>query len=211
MHLFPTDLDKIDFLLETEAEMLDWQGEFHTTGETADSTLPHTDGADKQETPDTPRSNQETDKPVSEDQPKYVTNYIGSKQKLIEWIWEHTPKDTKTVFDAFNGSAVVAESFFKTSLTNASHIPQWLISYRDHAYPNEEQMKSIIGSLGMSSSLETKDHTYSITSKRGDATNAKEYLFICSKSSAKPSIPAILILPSVPKHNAAMCCFPIGT
>jgi adenine-specific DNA-methyltransferase len=49
-------------------------------------------------------------------------------------------------------------------------------------------MKSIIGSLGMSSSLETKDHTYSITSQRGEATNAKEYLFICSKSSAKTAM-----------------------
>ena len=38
--------------------------------------------------------------------------------------------------------------FFQTFLGNAKHIRHWLISYRDHAYPNEEQMKKIIGSLG---------------------------------------------------------------
>jgi hypothetical protein len=36
--------------------------------------------------------------------PKYITNYIGSKQKLIDWIWSNTPEDVKSVFDAFGGS-----------------------------------------------------------------------------------------------------------
>jgi adenine-specific DNA-methyltransferase len=121
MHLFPTDLDKIDFLLETEAEMLDWQGRFHTTGETADSTIPHTDGADKQDAQDTTTTDQETGKPVSQDRPKYVTNYIGSKQKLIEWIWENTPKEKKSVFDAFNGSVVVAYMYKSKGLEVSSN------------------------------------------------------------------------------------------
>jgi len=38
---------------------------------------------------------------------KYSSNYIGSKKRLIHWIWEHTPKETKSVVDGFNGSAVV--------------------------------------------------------------------------------------------------------
>ena len=38
--------------------------------------------------------------------------------------------------------------FFQTFLGNAKHIRHWLISYRDHAYPNEQEMKKIIGSLG---------------------------------------------------------------
>lgn len=41
------------------------------------------------------------------DLPKYITNYIGSKQKLIDWIWQNTPEDIKSVFDAFGGSNVV--------------------------------------------------------------------------------------------------------
>ncbi len=43
----------------------------------------------------------------SSELPKYITNYIGSKQKLIDWIWQNTPEDVKSVFDAFGGSNVV--------------------------------------------------------------------------------------------------------
>ena len=40
--------------------------------------------------------------------PNYITNYIGSKQKLVDWIWKHTPDGVSSVLDAFSGSAVVA-------------------------------------------------------------------------------------------------------
>lgn len=73
-----------------------------------------------------------------------------------------------------------ASDFFKEFLGNATHIPHWLISYRDHAYPNEQQMKKIIGGLGRQSRMETKDHKYSITSKYGEASRAKERLFVCA-------------------------------
>ena len=74
-----------------------------------------------------------------------------------------------------------ASDFFKEFLGNATHIPHWLISYRDHAYPNEQQMKKIIGGLGRQSRMETKDHKYSRTSKHGEASRAKERLFVCLK------------------------------
>ena len=85
MELFPTDRDRLAFLLETDAaldldfEALEAQGEELTTEE-----LP------------------------PEKRPKYITNYIGSKQKLVEWIWKHTPEKVGSVLDAFSGSAVVA-------------------------------------------------------------------------------------------------------
>lgn len=47
---------------------------------------------------------------------KYVTNYIGSKQKLVEWIWTNTPEDVKSVFDAFSGSSVVGYMYKKKGL-----------------------------------------------------------------------------------------------
>ncbi len=74
-----------------------------------------------------------------------------------------------------------ASDFFKEFLGNATHIPYWLISYRDHAYPNEQQMKKIISGLGRQSRMKTKDHKYSITSKHGEASSAKERLFVCLK------------------------------
>ena len=74
-----------------------------------------------------------------------------------------------------------ASDFIKEFLSKAAHIPHWLISYRDHACPNEQQMKKIIGGLGRQSRKETKDHKYSITSKHGEASRAKERLFVCLK------------------------------
>ena len=47
--------------------------------------------------------------------PVYVTNFIGSKQKLTDWIWLNTPDDVKSVLDAFSGSAVLGKSKAKNS------------------------------------------------------------------------------------------------
>ena len=69
--------DRIKFLLETEAELCAFL---------ADEAL-------------------ETE--AGEERPKYVTNYIGSKQKLTDWIWKSTPDDVETAVDAFSGSSVV--------------------------------------------------------------------------------------------------------
>lgn len=74
-----------------------------------------------------------------------------------------------------------ASDFIKEFLGNATHIPHWLISYRDHACPNEQQMKKIIGGLGRQSRMETKDHKYFGSSKHGEASRAKERLFVCLK------------------------------
>lgn len=80
-----------------------------------------------------------------------------------------------------------ASTFFKAFLGNAAHIDHWLISYRDHAYPNEDEMKSIIGGLGRDSQMQSKDHSYSITSRRGEASQAQERLFICTKAASSKS------------------------
>ena len=39
------------------------------------------------------------------------TQYLGSKQKLVEWIFECAPKDVETVFDAFSGTSSVGYHF----------------------------------------------------------------------------------------------------
>lgn len=76
--MFHTDADKLLFLLETEAEI---------SAFLADEAL----GTE-----------------AGEERPRYITNYIGSKQKLTDWIWKSTPDDVATAVDAFSGSAVVA-------------------------------------------------------------------------------------------------------
>jgi adenine-specific DNA-methyltransferase len=89
---------------------------------------------------------------------------------------KHYETDHKTVTRAN------AAEFFESFLGNAKHIPHWLISYRDHAYPNESEMRRIIASLGRDSSMRSHDHHYAITSRHGEASHAKERLFICRRA-----------------------------
>ena len=41
------------------------------------------------------------------------TQYLGSKQKLAQWIFDCSPKDIDIVFDAFSGASSVGY-YFKT-------------------------------------------------------------------------------------------------
>jgi adenine-specific DNA-methyltransferase len=84
MELFATDRERLAFLLETDAALdLDFEA-LEAQAEAA------------------------AEEPSPEERPKYITNYIGSKQKLVDWIWKHTPEGVESAADAFSGSAVVA-------------------------------------------------------------------------------------------------------
>jgi len=52
--------------------------------------------------------------------PIYITNFIGSKQKLTDWIWVNTPEGVKSVLDAFSGSAVVGYMYKQKGLRVAA-------------------------------------------------------------------------------------------
>ena len=85
MELFATDYERLAFLLETDAALeLDFEALEALAGEESQPEFP------------------------PEKRPKYITNYIGSKQKLVDWIWKHTPEGVESALDAFSGSAVVA-------------------------------------------------------------------------------------------------------
>ena len=88
----------------------------------------------------------------------------------------HYETDHKTVTKANAGE------FFSTFLANAKHIPNWLISYRDHAYPNEGEMKDIISANGMESHMKSQQHHYRISARHSDSSDAIERLFVCSRS-----------------------------
>ena len=75
--MFKTDADRIQFLLETDAEL----SAFLALGDLSAE--------------------------ADDERPKYITNYIGSKQRLTDWIWKSTPDDVQTAVDAFSGSSVV--------------------------------------------------------------------------------------------------------
>lgn len=88
----------------------------------------------------------------------------------------HYETDHKTVTKANAGE------FFSTFLANAKHIPNWLISYRDHAYPSEADMRGIISANGMESRMKSQQHRYHISSRHSENSQAMERLFICSKA-----------------------------
>ena len=73
-----------------------------------------------------------------------------------------------------------ANQFFTDFLSAAKHIPNWIISYRDQAYPSEPELKKIIAGTGKKSRMKSRDHRYQIGAKQGEASNAKEHLFVCS-------------------------------
>jgi len=98
--MFRSDADRLNFLLEAEADLNQAERLFvdaETSGDESQSAT----GAE-------PRSESDAEaQAAAEERPKYITNYIGSKQKLIDWIWAATPQDAESVADAFSGSSVV--------------------------------------------------------------------------------------------------------
>ena len=75
MELFASDRDRLAFLLETDAAF--WIAECGTRNGELEKSL---EGDDRQSAFAIPHS---------EMRPKYLTNYIGSKQKPVDWIWKH--------------------------------------------------------------------------------------------------------------------------
>jgi len=114
----------------------------------------------------------------------YEKSYHFVEGLMTYWDGLEIDEDTKTHHYHTDHQTVTkanANAFFTAFLGNATHIPHWLISYRDHAYPNETEMRNIIAEVGKRNvSLRSHDHHYSISSRHGDASNAKEYLFICA-------------------------------
>ena len=96
--MFSTDAEKIRYLLEAE-------GEFH-------SFLQSNGEVEVDQSSGRPLDDEDKDlssaaRTVPTSPPKYTTNYIGSKQKLIDWIWGNTPDGSGSAVDAFSGSSVV--------------------------------------------------------------------------------------------------------
>jgi len=142
----------------------------------------------------------------------YEKSYHFVEGLMTYWDGLEINEDTKTHHYRTDHQTVTkanANAFFTEFLGNATHIPHWLISYRDHAYPNETEMRSIIAEVGKRTvSLRSHDHHYSISSRHGDASNAKEYLFICAgQGSAKADDAAdVLTITGIEDDLALLTC-----
>ena len=115
----------------------------------------------------------------------YERSYHFVEGLMTYWKSPTLKTDSKVKYFETDHETVTkanAALFFQTFLANAKHIPHCLISYRDQAYPNEQEMKKIIGGLGRDSRMKTKNHHYSITARHGEASNAKERLFVFKRT-----------------------------
>ncbi|MCL4552520.1 MAG: DNA adenine methylase [Candidatus Marsarchaeota archaeon] len=115
----------------------------------------------------------------------YEKSYHFIEGLMTHWDGLTINQDSKTHHYATDHKTVTkgnANEFFGTFLAAAKHIPNWLISYRDHAYPNEGEMKDIISASGMQSRMQSQQHKYNISSKHSENSTAIERLFVCSKS-----------------------------
>ncbi len=74
------------------------------------------------------------------------TQYLGSKERLANWIYENSPKNIDTVFDAFSGTSVVGY-IFKTKgkrvigndfLKFNFHIGKAVIENKDQTLDNRD-------------------------------------------------------------------------
>ena len=115
-------------------------------------------------------------------QTNYEKTYHFIEGLMVNWEGLEINQDsvTKTYRTKHKGvTRTNANQFFSDFLTAAKHIPHWIISYRDQAFPTEKEIKNIISSCGKSSRMKSKEHQYQISAKRGDASLAKEHLFVC--------------------------------
>lgn len=97
---------------------------------------------------------------------------IKTDTKSKHYETDHKSLTKSTVYDFITG-------LFR----RADHYPYWVVSYRDHAYPTENEMKDIIASFGRTCSTASNSYQYTITGKRTIASRSREYLFICKKKS----------------------------
>ncbi len=92
MKLFATDRERPAFPLETDLSACDVQA-----GATLDLEFEALEA----------QAEAAAVEPRPEKRPKYITNSIGWKQKLDDWIWKHTSEGVESAAEAFSGSAVV--------------------------------------------------------------------------------------------------------
>jgi len=131
----------------------------------------------------------------------YETAYHFIEGLMTKWKGLTIDTDSKTLKYKEVGETTIteknAEEFFKGFLESAKTIPNWLISYRDHAFPTEPQIKAIIEKQGKATRMFSHDHSYHLAgSKKEDApSKAKERLFVCGPTKSPIKQKAAFNLP----------------
>ena len=119
----------------------------------------------------------------------YETSYHFVEGLMTYWKRleiDETSRVKKFITDYKTVTQSNSEEFFDGFLDKAKGIKHWIISYRDHAYPNETKMKKLIERHGKQSRMFSKDHAYTMAGRNrsGDASHGKEHIFVCSNKIA---------------------------
>ena len=119
----------------------------------------------------------------------YATSYHFVEGLMTYWEGleiDESSRVKKFLTDHQTVTQANSEEFFDGFLGKAKGIKHWIISYRDHAYPNEAKMKKLIQRHGKSSRMFSRDHSYSMAgqNRSGEASHGKEHIFVCSNQIA---------------------------
>jgi adenine-specific DNA-methyltransferase len=120
----------------------------------------------------------------------YSANYHVVEAVMVKGEGRNPKADSVTKMEKTQADLTKANilEFFQEVFAAADHIPDWLLSYRDHSYPSEAEMQELFEKAGREFRLETKDFSYaSLAGKRRDEdpAKAKEYLFVGTAKEAK--------------------------
>jgi adenine-specific DNA-methyltransferase len=120
----------------------------------------------------------------------YSANYHVVDAVMVKGEGRTPNADSVTRMEKTQGDLTKANiaAFFQEVFAAAEHIPDWILSYRDHSYPTESEMQELFEKAGRDFRLETKDFSYgSLAGKRRDEepAKAKEYLFVGTAKKAQ--------------------------
>lgn len=136
--------------------------------------------------------------------PPYVTQFSNVNYErayhfveglMTNWEGKEVRKDTTLrtyVMEKNTLNEATAGEFFTGFLGSCAHIPYWLISYRDKSFPTEQEIKRLVGGLGKQTRMRSVDHHYQIGGKHGEASDAKERLFICYSGKGNEQVAALV-------------------
>ncbi|MFA7331998.1 MAG: DNA adenine methylase [Candidatus Delongbacteria bacterium] len=120
----------------------------------------------------------------------YSANYHVVDAVMVKGEGRTPNADSVTRMEKTQGDLTKANilEFFQEVFGASEHIPNWLLSYRDHSYPSEAEMQELFVKAGREFRLETKDFSYgSLAGKRRneEPAKAKEYLFVGTAKTAE--------------------------
>ena len=123
----------------------------------------------------------------------YATSYHFIEGLMTYWKdleIDESSRVKKFISDHETVTKANAAEIFDKVFEKAEGIKYWIISYRDHAYPNEAEMKRLIAAHNRSSRMHSREHAYTMSGRNrdGEASHGREHLFVCESETTAEAI-----------------------